>query len=80
MHTEYDPGDVAARLRRYIAEHDADRRIRVRLIERLEAYASHLKHQNMIAGALVGRLRRMCAHYDEDVRRLANNKHRQEAA
>jgi hypothetical protein len=62
--------EVAARLRRYIAQHDEDRRTRCALIRALDAYSYRLKVENMVAGALVGRLRRDAAQYDADAERI----------
>jgi hypothetical protein len=79
MHTpepEYNPAGIAARLRAFIARHDENRRIRQELIGRLEDYAGRLKIQNMVAGQVVGRLRRLAQHYDHQARLVRESKRR----
>jgi hypothetical protein len=76
----YDPAATAAKLRRYIAEHDADRRTRAALIRHLDSYSGRLKLQNILASQLVGRLRRAALGYDADAQRVARSKHRQGTA
>jgi hypothetical protein len=61
---------VAARLRGYIAEHDRKRRLRQELILALDAYCYRLKLQNMVAGRVVGRLRKIAAEYECDAERV----------
>jgi hypothetical protein len=67
------PAEVAARLRGFIAEHDRVRRLRCALI-------CQLVRQNMVAGDVIGRLRKRAAEYEHDAelirwqRRLAITK------
>jgi hypothetical protein len=65
-----DPAAVAAALRQRIAEHDHDRRLRQALILALDAYSYRLKLQNMVAGQLVGRLRKVAVGYEADAERV----------
>jgi hypothetical protein len=69
-----DPAAVAALLRRELALVDRDRRTRQALIFALEDYACRLRLQNMVAGELAGRLRRMAANCDADADRLARQR------
>jgi hypothetical protein len=64
----------AAILRGYIAHHDADRRTRQELIRRLEAHVVRLKLANVIDGQLVGRLRKLAAHFDTDAERIRRHR------
>jgi len=55
-----DPAAVAARLRRFIAQHDVERRLNQRAIRLLMA-------RNAMLGQAVGRLRRDAARYEHNV-------------
>ena len=67
---------VAARLRRYIAEHDRKRRLRQELILALDAYCYGLKFQNMVAAGVIGRLRKKAAEYEHDAERVRRQSRR----
>jgi hypothetical protein len=60
----HDQARVAADLRRRIAHHDDRRRARCALIHALDDYIYQLKIENVVAGRLVGRLRRDAAQYE----------------
>jgi hypothetical protein len=62
-----DPADVAARLRQFIARHDAERRRNARVIRILIA-------RNMWLAALVGRLRKLAKQYDHDAALIAQER------
>jgi hypothetical protein len=63
------PAQVAALLRRYLAELEAEL-TRQALIRELEAYTASLEVENVVADALAGRLRRLASAYDADAERL----------
>jgi hypothetical protein len=65
---------VAAELRRHIAWHDHDRRVRQALILALDAYSYRLKLGNMVTGKLVGRLRKIAVGYEADAERARRHR------
>jgi len=63
IHMAARPAEVASELRRYIARHDAERRLNQRTIHILMA-------RNCLLGQVVGRLRRDAARYEHNAELL----------